>query len=72
MRRGNNNVFKLSGNLALGGGSNYLQNELPIKPTSYGTGGSVLAKKPSNYGQTYENNYEYDNTNDYNQKSGTS
>lgn len=67
MRRGNNNVFKLSGNLALGGGNEYVGVDNGRGQGGYGiTSNSNTMKKPSGYGQSYENTY------DYNQKSGTS
>lgn len=54
MRRGNTNVFKLSGNLALGGGNDYPTSDNIGRQGSYGTSSnSNTMKRPSGYGQQY-------------------
>lgn len=70
MKRGNNNVFKVSGSLALGGGSEYTGGDNMARQGSYGTSSnSNTMKRPSGYGQQQP---QYDAGYDYNQKSGTS
>ena len=53
MRKGNNNVFKLSGNLALGGTNDYIPNPPNKKMSSYESKGVNDIKKPTT------NTYEY-------------
>ena len=48
MRKGNNNVFKVSGNLALGGSNDYIPDQSYKKIASYDNRGTSDIKKSSN------------------------
>jgi len=54
MRRGTNNVFKLSGNLALGTANEYPQSDNLNRQPNYGnSSNSNTMKRPSGYQQSY-------------------